>query len=524
MTEILSHSRYLSLGQVRSWLIQILQVLGISLLWILSHPYFSSFENFSLSVFFQMASLIWLGSLLVEKRPIKSAFYWGCVSFIVYLFFLRWVGESPYLAPWGILGQFLAALFLAGALFVWAYISCIFFNFKKISSLAAVSILWGLIEWSRQFWFCGFPWYGLSIAWIDFFLGPDLLGILGPFLTSSCVLFLSLTLAKKGFSKAFFLSIALAVSLVGVSRGLNQTYKLPIEVAALHTNMPLHYFPGSYDRLDVWGRFLENRPIWMAGSWNYPRFCLTHEGLFPGGIGQENHSLSTPKLASKVAQLWKCHLIVGLEDDGLETGVANAIGIWNTQGMLEGYYHKKILVPFAEYFPFLDYPWVGQWFAEISREYGILEPIQPGVLSGRYQLLGVETLFSICFEETFPSSVAKEAREGARLWMSSSNDGWFPQTVLPYDHFIHARLISSSTGLPLVRSTQGGYTCFMNGRGQICGELFSPQHHWAWRVEKDLEGRFTFYGQMNENITLFLCLGFVFGVWICSLRRKAKQS
>jgi hypothetical protein len=80
-----------------------------------------------------MASLIWLGSLLVEKRPVKSAVYWGSSSFLVYLFFLRWVGESPYLAPWGILGQFLAAFVLGGALFIWAYVVCCFLGLYKFT-------------------------------------------------------------------------------------------------------------------------------------------------------------------------------------------------------------------------------------------------------------------------------------------------------------------------------------------------------------------------------------------------------
>lgn len=543
MSKSLAYFQYLMPGQLRCLIsgfpfrfLKSLLGFGVAAAGlVLSHPYFFGEVNAWLPPICQLLALYVLFYFSKNLNKKIAAVYWTLCFFFTYAIFLRWIGQSPYLAPWGNLGQYLAAAILSLGIGVWSRLSFLF-DREKVLHRLAICGLWGLIEWSRQYWFCGFPWYTLSLSWIDTSIGSLLLGLLGPFFTSSLILFtameLSLPSPKKILKPLTILLVLWSIS-AALASVTSKEYRLPVEVAALHTDMPLHYFPGCYERLEVWERFLEKRPTWNESSKNdsvepLTRFCLTHEGLLPGGLELQQEFLSNPWLASKLAKLWQTHLIIGLEDDGLDLGVANAVGIWSPDGKLLGYYHKQILVPFAEYFPLLDWPLIGPWFAELSRSYGILEPVIAGKRSGRYILGGVDTLLSICFEETFPSSVAYESRKGARIWMSSSNDGWFPATVLPFDHFLHARLVSASTGLPLVRSTQQGYSACINGFGHPVGSVLGPKSSWDWLLVNELCGRRTIYGAVNEIYFLagwfsFVCI-MAFSSLTSVLRRKGGQS
>lgn len=498
----------------------------ISIGLLLSHPYFAPFENLSFSPLFQLFSLAALFRLSQKKSQVQGSLYWAFCFFVMYFVFLRWMGLSPYLAPWGILGQFLAALILSAAIGGWYYLSYKYVVLAKSWAIVTFSLLWGLIEWSRQFWFCGFPWYTLSFAWVDLDMGSCLLGLLGPFWTSSLVLGSSFILSVARQRKIHLvLSAGTTAIFLLLGALFSSPYVVEAEVACLHTDMPLHYFSGSWNRFDVWSRLFQESPKWKKTPWQSLRLCLTHEGLLPDGLGGVKDVITSPSLAQKLAKMWNCYLVMGIEDDGADLGVANAVGIWKPSGELEGYYHKQVLVPFAEYFPMMDWPVIGPWFRDLSKSYGILEPITPGKASGLYKIQKIPVLFSICFEETFPSIVAKEARRGAMLWLSASNDGWFPDSSLAFDHYLHARLVSASTGLCLVRSSQKGYSAVLNGWGRAVGPVLKPQDSWQWKVEDKLIGRKTLYGSIDEAYGLIFAFLFLIMTWvkpgIWNLRRKA---
>jgi apolipoprotein N-acyltransferase len=112
--------------------------------------------------------------------------------------------------------------------------------------------------------------------------------------------------------------------------------------------------------------------------------------------------------------------------------------------------------------------------------------------------------------------------------MSASNDGWFPDSGLAGDHYLQARLVSASTGLALVRSTQKGYSAVLNGEGRPVGLILSPDDNWGWLIADGLKGRYTLYGQMHESFGLLAAVFMILrvslkpGIW--SLRRKATRS
>lgn len=125
-------------------------------------------------------------------------------------------------------------------------------------------------------------------------------------------------------------------------------------------------------------------------------------------------------------------------------------------------YKKNRLVPFSEDFP----------FKKIFNEYYI-----ENVLNGRYWLAGnhVNLLKAgdiflgtpICFEDTFSELPRKMADKGASLFVSLSNDAWSGSRVCQMQHLSVSVFRSIENGIPMLRSSNSGQTCFVDCYGAV---------------------------------------------------------
>jgi apolipoprotein N-acyltransferase len=139
-------------------------------------------------------------------------------------------------------------------------------------------------------------------------------------------------------------------------------------------------------------------------------------------------------------------------------------------------YRKTMLFPLTEWVPeAIDsprlrewLPWMGYW----KRGPG---PQTLTLLLSDGRALTVAPL--ICYESIFPSYVAEEARRGAELIMTLSNDSWFSGTPAPKQHLMHAAFRSIETRLPQVRVTNSGISALISPTGEVLSEV--PDDHRA---------------------------------------------
>ncbi|HVB89576.1 MAG TPA: apolipoprotein N-acyltransferase [Beijerinckiaceae bacterium] len=133
-------------------------------------------------------------------------------------------------------------------------------------------------------------------------------------------------------------------------------------------------------------------------------------------------------------------------------------------------YDKVHLVPFGEYLPF-------EFFL---KRLGLRRFVQipGGFTAGRRRtLLSVPglppVLPLICYEAIFPIEQAYHGAAGVRpgLLLNVTNDGWFGQTIGPYQHFAQARLRAIEEGLPLVRAANSGISAIVDPYGRTLTQL-----------------------------------------------------
>ena len=127
----------------------------------------------------------------------------------------------------------------------------------------------------------------------------------------------------------------------------------------------------------------------------------------------------------------------------------------------ESFYHKKHLVPFGEYLPFRKsmfyiYNFIGLNTYDIS----------PGKLTNIIEVNNLKAYALICYESIF-SEEALIKNTKADFIINVSNDGWFGDSLAPYQHLDALRMRSLENQRYSARSTNNGISAVISPYGEI---------------------------------------------------------
>lgn len=325
--------------------------------------------------------------------------------------------------------------------------------------------LWVLLEWLRGWALSGFPWLSLGYAFIDSPLAgwAPLLGVYG------------VTWA------AAYAAVALTVLLSPGPPGARRWPALAV----------------------LAGLFL--LPALLARhNWTRPAGPAFAVAAVQGAVSQDvkwqenNRAATLERYTRLTTDAWGARLIVwpeaalpilapelrdflqALQAAGRQHGADFAVGLVNYKpethqffnGLLVmsdtggGWYYKRHLVPFGEYFPVP--PFVRSWMRLMSLPYDDLTPgaeDQP-VLSAAGQKLGL----TICYEDAYGSHQLKILRE-ATLLINVTNNAWYGDSAAPHQHLQIARFRALEAGRYLLRAANDGITAVIGPHGGIVARL-----------------------------------------------------
>jgi apolipoprotein N-acyltransferase len=180
-----------------------------------------------------------------------------------------------------------------------------------------------------------------------------------------------------------------------------------------------------------------------------------------------------------------------------------------------GWYYKRHLVPFGEYFPVPEF--VRSWMRLMSLPYDDITPgaeNQPN-LRAAGQTLGL----SICYEDAFGAQQIRALRE-ATLLVNVTNNAWYGDSTAPHQHLQIARMRALEAGRYLVRAANDGITAAIGPHGEIVARL--PQFKEAvLRAEVQPMSGLTPYARFgNYPVVIGAGLWLAAAVW---RRRRAMQ-
>jgi apolipoprotein N-acyltransferase len=141
----------------------------------------------------------------------------------------------------------------------------------------------------------------------------------------------------------------------------------------------------------------------------------------------------------------------------------NSSFLFGADGLARERYRKRHLVPFGEYIP----------FDKTVSFIGDLAPLgfscTAGDTSTVFRLDNSTVAFSslICFEDSIPGLATESVRNGARLLITQTNDGWFDRTGAALQHMSHCVFRCVENRVPAVRCANTGITCFIDKAGRV---------------------------------------------------------
>jgi len=172
-----------------------------------------------------------------------------------------------------------------------------------------------------------------------------------------------------------------------------------------------------------------------------------------------------------------CWMILGANDaepkkdaaNPAEADFFNSAFLIEPSGQLVGRYHKQRLVMFGEYMP------LSRWLPFLKYLRTINGGFTPGDRPVPFYLGGLNVKISvlICFEDIFPHLARNSASSETDFLLNLTNDGWFHESAAQWQHAVSSLFRAVENGLPLVRCTNNGLTCWIDSRGAM-HEVFFP--------------------------------------------------
>ena len=461
-----------------------------------------------------MMFLVWL---------IKISGKWGFLIVAgAWLFFdyLRSVGVIGY--PWGIIGttqfKFIPLIQIASITGVWG----VDFVVLLCNTALAWTLMAGPFKWT---------WFKKQDA--------DVVPVQnGKMSFRGRIEAIVQTLVKSFFPFAAFFSVfALSVMagiiiLHGVQQRLYRDTDVPVATIVLvqqNTDPRKHEYRKNFDKLmQLTDGAVEEMPTkpdliaWPEGAfkldiryWTRPNKQKTYWGKVVQEFLDYQRDLGAWLLTGT-----QDHLMV-VEKNGEKTKHNyNSSVLIDSNGQINGYYHKIRLVPFSEYFPLNK-----EKFARLYEHFQAFGISNWALGDERvvYEHERMRIATPICFEDAFSDHVRRFVLEDVDIILNLSNDYWSLSPVEGTQHGLLALFRAVENQRPVLRSTSSGYTVYIDAAGRI--QPGSPEPYTAGHVVATVplpERRLTLYTRWGDwfpltcGATLLLYL-----VWLgvrCVLR------
>ncbi len=148
----------------------------------------------------------------------------------------------------------------------------------------------------------------------------------------------------------------------------------------------------------------------------------------------------------------------------------NSAFLFDPNGRFAATYRKEQLVIFGEYVP------LSRWLPFVKH----LTPIEGGFTPGKgpvpFEVTAPRAKFSvlICFEDVFPHLARHYVNDNTDFLLNITNDGWFGHGAAQWQQAANAVFRAVENGVPLVRCTNNGLTCWIDARGRFRQINVSP--------------------------------------------------
>ena len=449
-------------------------------------PAFAPLNIFPLA-FLSLAALFYLVSLSNRRvHSVMLGWFFGVGLFGVGA---SWVYQSMHSfaqAPAVLAGfltlAFVMVLALQIALFGWI-ISFFTKSLLILRLLLVYPAAWVLVEWFRGWFLTGFPWLYIGHSQSDTWLahlapigGTLLVSWVGALVAAGLMALTNSPRVERyqqvGLPAAnyvrtsepmahwnrvvgvLFLAILTSISwYVSTLQWTTATDKR-IKVSLLQGNIAQDQKWLPEQRVPSVERYMQmTQANWDSDLIVWP------ETAIPGMFTQFNDFVLEPMQAGALTN--NTRLVLGGFLQNEKGQFENSVIVLGDNTEYPDSYSKRHLVPLGEYIPLLKYlRWLERWM-DIP-----YDNLTRGTEDGLLDINGLKAQVSICYEDAFGEEIIQDLPE-ADFLLNVTNDGWFSNSLQPYQHMQIARMRALETGRYLLRATNTGVSGIVDPQGKL---------------------------------------------------------
>lgn len=376
---------------------------------------------------------------------------------------------------------------------------------------------WTLMEWIRLFVLCGFSWNPIGLALTHFTCSLQMSSLFGVLGLSFWVMATNLWMVNvwrarfKVSHLLLWLGFAIFPYIFGAihckahllqSRAQQQLSVALVQTALLPTQKIPHldHLSDFISPLEQWKRIIKSLKETQMPRWDliilpeaavpllsdlnfYPYETIRELFISEFGqdiilkfppltypysderdyLGRDVWCVSNLFFCQVLANHYQAEMITGLDYSDPNGKNFNSAFYLTPHGWISERYDKQILLPLAEYLPF-------DFLRPLAKWYGIHDFFSRG---NGAKIFGRKIPFSvaICYEETFSEIMREGRKKGAGLFITITNDNYYPNSSLHEQHFTHARLRAVENGIPLLRACNSGVTAAVSSLGETIGRF-----------------------------------------------------
>ncbi len=427
-----------------------------------------------------------------------SNIYWITNSLTFEEFFLPLIPIAFFLLP------LFLGLFYGLFTFIFS-----FFNLEKnYRSILIFAFIFSLVEFVRGNILGGFPWNLIAYSWLEYTSFIQILSIIGVYSFNLLSITLFLLPAIIFFNRSQFSKILVLVfSIISIGANIyfgknmiNKYHKaqfidLNTNIKVIAPKIKLNRFFQKEDPNIIINELIElSKPEKTKKTlFIFPEGILTNIYLEDLNIYKENFK-------NNFSENHK--IIFGINSQsGLK--IYNSLVVLDNNLNTLANYKKNNLVPFGEFLP-LENMFSKFGLKKITQGYQSFSSDDDRKI---IEINNIKFLPIICYEIIYSGKLNKSG-EKFDFILNISEDGWFGNSIGPYQHFSHSIFRSIEEGKNLVRSANNGISAHINPIGQIVKKVESTEKG-TFEIKNFKKISRTIFSQHGNKIFFYFLLFYI---------------
>jgi apolipoprotein N-acyltransferase len=183
--------------------------------------------------------------------------------------------------------------------------------------------------------------------------------------------------------------------------------------------------------------------------------------------------------------------------------IYNSLAVVDNNLNILGKYNKNKLVPFGEFLP-LENILSAIGLKKITQGY---QSYSSDEYRKILQINNIKILPLICYEIIYSGKLNKSGQQ-FNFIVNISEDGWFGNSIGPFQHFSHSIFRSIEEGKNLIRSANNGISAYINPKGQIIKKIESTGKG-VLEINSFKETSETFFSKNGNKIFFYFLLFYI---------------